>query len=305
MYLYLDESGEHKTPIAWKKALKPQHTEFFFVFCILVIEDKKSKFILEDLVAKTTQELSDYYIKRGLNLPKTLEMGELKGRILKRVPAIETGFFEKIAEPEIKCGIYMMLLDKRRLKQPLPEMDKRERRVAWFFRFLLLNVFAPPKKQKVMMLLIDSRPETETPEAKFNFNKMVRDMYKNKMRAVNLKRLKKKVLRYRRYGKKFTPPVGTKLLIAHVDSKRHLCLQAADVLAHFGHTKCMLFGNVDANFAEPDKLARHKERWLKLHEIIDPKIAVWREPQFLSFPRLRTRQLKYPVTKIESSIEEA
>lgn len=275
MYLFLDESGEQKTPIEYKK---DSHTEFFFTFSILLIEDRESKSLIEKIVVETREKICNEHLKRGWRLPKELAKGELKGRILKKFPSIETEFFQSIADPMIKCCIYSMLIDKRELQQPLPEMEKRERRIAWFFRFLFLDTFVPPKSQQVMMLQVDLRDETRTSEGRWRFNKMLRDSYKNKMREVNRERLKEKLSKY---GDEAKAPVLTRLLIAHVDSVRQPALQAADVFAHFGYRKLQLFKRDDLIL--DDRLREERNRWTSLKKIIRPKIAVWREPKFLTY----------------------
>lgn len=264
MYLYADECGDpgfNEYDPEFKK------TEPFLVFCILLIEDNKSKHKIERMVRKTITDLRKHYEKEHKGeIPKELQKEGLSGSMLAKHPDIQLRFFKRIARRDIKHHIYLALFDKRKLKQTLPREEGR--RYALLFTNLFLSSYHFPKNQKFVAFVVHRRYERKVERKRFK--QMILNPFVKKRRTS-------------------IPRKKTILWVFNGKVVNHPSLQICDVIAYFGYTKLRMDSFcLDDGKLRGKKWRKTKERelqikraeWEKAFMVLKPKIAVWRKPQF-------------------------
>ncbi len=271
MYLYADESGDpgyrQDDPQFKKEGAEP-----FFVFCIFLIEDKRSKYKIERIIKQTVTGLRKHYRREhGGHIPKKLRRGRLSPGVLKEHPETRLRFFQRIMKPGIKCHIYTALFDKRKLKGMLPKDEGR--RYALLFRNVFLKTYSLSKNQKFVPLIVEKRYESK--EERKRFDSMVLRAFIKKRRGARRATIDGKIKRKK-----------TMLWVFHAESlTNELPLQIADIIANFAHKKLELDEPLPLNHLLPNererkKREREKERteWEKAFKVLEPKIT-WRTPK--------------------------
>jgi hypothetical protein len=301
MYIYIDESGNFGWPL--KAGSEP-----YMLFSLLVIDDYKSKQAIAQAVSRAIADLRKRHPSCRSDPKRYIK--ELKGsKELDDCPDVRQRFFKRLIK-KADFKIYVIILDKRLLKQRLPD-NYMER-----YSMLLLNILYAvpiPKNQRLITMVVDSQAKAEptqpvkvrySSKAKRSCQKIAREQDRNRrnqytqMIASVFKRILKKK--------------GTHLKVWHVRSHDDRCLQAVDVIGHFifqrsrlDNKRATIFKRLLPEERDLKQLEKNKhwqeylkERyiWLQANEVLKPRIAWIRKPTILHrqmIDKLTRLSLKY------------
>lgn len=220
MYIYIDESGNFGYPL--KTGSEP-----YMLFCILVIDDQKSKQAIAQAVSRAVVDLRKHHPSCKNGDKRILE---LKGsKELCDCPDVRLRFFKRILK-KANFHIYSIILDKRILRQQLPE-NYMER-----YSMLLLNILYAipiPKNQRWVTMVVDSQAKAEpTQPLKVRYSSKSKRLHQNRARAQDIKRRNQYTQMITSVFKRSLKPLGTHLHVWHIRSCDDRCLQAVDVIGH-------------------------------------------------------------------------
>ena len=279
MYIYIDESGNFGWPCK-------SNSDPFMIFAVLLIPDEKSKKAIAQRVSRAIVELKTCHPSRkgiGHNLP----ILELKGsKELHDRPEVRRRLFKRMIK-NANFEVYIIILDKRRMTQSLPQ-NYMERYSA-----LLLNILLSvkiPNNQKWVTMVVDSQAKAEPTQP-------IKRKYPSKAKRYAQKRLRVKdrnrkniynqmvTTAFRRYLSK----KRTFLKVWHVRSQEDRCLQAVDVISNMIYQRLRLYETRKTLYFQSPAKDREKElalnlRWKKLldeqkkteeaYQILKPAISV-------------------------------
>lgn len=286
MYIYIDESGNFGWPL--KAGSEP-----YMLFSVLVIEDQKSKRAISQAVSQTIVDLRKHHPSCKNDPSKRIL--ELKGsKELCDRPDVRLRFFKRIAQ-KANFHIYGIILDKRVLKQKLPE-NYMER-----YSMLLLNILYAipiPKNQKWVTMVVDSQEKAEpTKPLKVRYPSKAKRLQQKRARAQDRNRRNQYTQMITSVFKRVLKKHGTHLKVWHIRSEDDRCLQAVDVISHFIYQRRRLDDERDKLFQKLSPPERHREQlqnnrqwqeierghttWSEAYEVLKPKIEWIRRPQYL------------------------
>ncbi len=286
MYIYIDESGNFGWPL--KAGSEP-----YILFSLLVIDDQKSKHAISQAVSRAIVDLRKHHPSCKGNPNKRIL--ELKGsKELSDRPDVRLRFFKRIVK-KANFHIYAVILDKRILKQKLPD-NYMER-----YSMLLLNILYAipiPKNQKWVTMVVDSQERADS-------TKPIKVRYSSKSKRLTQKRLRTQDMNRRnQYNqmiastfKNYLKPSGTHLKVWHIRSDDDRCLQAVDVIGHFIYQWLRLDEEREKLFQTLLPIERNREQleknskwqtikserttWFEAYEVLKPKIEWIRRPKLL------------------------
>jgi len=307
MYIYIDESGNFGWPL--KAGSEP-----YMLFCLLVIDDQKSKQAISQAVSRAIVDLRKHH-PSCKNAPDKRIL-ELKGsKELCDRPDVRLRFFKRIVK-KASFRIYAVILDKRVLNQKIPD-NYMER-----YSMLLLNILYAipiPRNQRWVTMVVDSQARAEpTQPVRVRYSSKAKRLRQKRARAQDRRRCQQYNDMITSVFKDFLKPSGTHLKVWHSRSEDDHCVQAVDVIGHFMYEKLRLdeerqklFQNLLPKERSREKLERNS-RWQKLkserttwyeaHKVLKPRIEWIRRPRYLhrrligklaSFARQYERQKKW------------
>lgn len=286
MYIYIDESGNFGWPLK-------VGSESYMIFSLLVIEDRKSKRAIAQAVSRAIVDLHKHHPSCKTNPSKRIL--ELKGsKELNDRPDVRIRFFKRIVK-KANFSIYGVILDKRLIKQKLPE-DYMER-----YAILLLNILYAipiPKNQKWVTMVVDSQERAEpTKPVKVRYSSKSKRLAQKRLRIHDRNRRNQYNQMITIVFKNYLKPSGTHLKVWHVRSNNDRCLQAADVISHFIYERLKLdeerekiYSSLPPDQRRSQNLEKNKrwqknkslrEEWDKSWNILKPKIKWLRSPKYL------------------------
>jgi hypothetical protein len=286
MYIYIDESGNFGWPL--KAGSEP-----YMIFCLLVIDDRKSKQAISQAVSRAIVDLRKHH-PSCRNAPDKRIL-ELKGnKELCDRPDIRLRFFKRIVK-KANFRIYAVILDKRVLNQTLPE-NYMER-----YSMLLLNILYAipiPGNQKWVTMVVDSQARAEsTQPVKVRYSSKAKRLRQKRARSQDRIRCLQYTNMITSVFKGFLKPRGTHLKVWHRRSETDRCLQAVDIIGHFMYQKLRLdeereklFQSLLPKDKSREKLASNsrwqkikseRNTWHKAHEVLRPRIEWIRRPRYL------------------------
>ena len=286
MYIYIDESGNFGLPL--KAGSEP-----YMLFSLLVIEDQKSKHAISQAVSRAIVDLRKHH--PGCKNDPDKRILELKGsKELCDRPDVRLRFFKQIAK-KANFHIYAVILDKRILKQSLPE-NYMER-----YSMLLLNILYAipiPKNQKWVTMVVDSQAKAEpTQPVKVRYPSKAKRLQQKKARAQDINRRNQYTQMITSVFKRFLKPSRTHLKVWHMRSHDDSCLQAVDIIGHFIYQRLRLDDERERLFQTLPPRERSREQleknikwqkikserstWFEAYEVLKPKIEWIRRPQIL------------------------
>jgi hypothetical protein len=222
MYIYIDESGNFGWPL--KASSEP-----YMLLSVLVIDDLKSKQAIAQAVSRAIIDLRKHHPSCKSNPDKRIK--ELKGTgELRDRPDVRLRFFKRIVR-KANFHIYAVLLDKRDLKQKLPEKYMER------YSMLMLNILYSipiPKNQKWVTMVVDSQAKAEpTQPLKVRYSSEAKRLQQKRARAQDRNHRNQYIQMITSVFKRFLKPRGTHLQVWHIRSHDDRCLQAVDVIGHF------------------------------------------------------------------------
>ena len=277
MYIYIDESGNFGWPL--KAGSEP-----YMLFCLLVIDDRKSKRAISQAVSRAIVDLRKHH--PGYRNAADKRILELKGnKELSDRPDVRLRFFKRIAK-KANFGIYIVILDKRVLKQAVPKSYMERCSV------LLLNILYAitiPRNQKWVTMVVDSQARAErTQPVKVRYSSKARRIRQQRARGQDQRRLNQHNDMITSAFKSFLKPRGTYLKVWHIRSEDDRCLQAVDVIGHFlyqglrlGEEREKLLQKLLPQERSRKELERNSEwqkaksehaTWYQAYEVLRPKI---------------------------------
>jgi len=295
MYIYIDESGNFGWPL--KSGSEP-----YMLFCVLVIDGLRAKKAISQAVSRAIVDLRKHHPSCRDDPERRIL--ELKGnKLLCDRPDVRLRLFKRIVK-KANFHIYSIVLDKRVLKQKLPE-DYMER-----YSMLLLNILCAiqiPENQKWVTMVVDSQARAEpTQPVKVRYSSKAKRLRQKRARHQDRNRFNKYNQMITSVFKGFLKPKGTHLKVWHCRSENDYCLQAVDVIVHFMYQKLRmdeerqkLFQNIPSKERGPIKLANNSQwqriksasdRWYEAHKVLKPRIEWINRPEFL-----RRRRMYKPV----------
>jgi FtsZ-binding cell division protein ZapB len=229
MYIYIDESGDFGWPL--KTGSEP-----YMLFCLLVIDDKKSKEAISRAVSRAILDLRKHH-PSCKNVPDKRIL-ELKGsKELCDRPDVRLRFFKRIVK-KANFHIYAVILDKRLLNQKIPD-NYMER-----YSVLLLNILYAipiPRNQKWVTMVVDSQARAEpTQPVKVRYSSKAKRLQQKRARTKDRNRCNQYNQMITSVFTSFLKPSGTHLKVWHSRSENDRCLQAVDVIGHFMYQKLRL-----------------------------------------------------------------
>ena len=202
MYIYIDESGNFGWPL--KAGSEP-----YMLFSLLVVDDQKSKHAISQAVSRAIVDLRKHHPSCKNDPDKRIL--ELKGsKELCDRPDVRLRFFKRIVK-KANFHIYAVILDKRILKQRLPE-NYMER-----YSMLLLNILYAipiPKNQKWVAMVVDSQAIAEpTQPVKVRYSSKAKRLHQKRARAKDINRRNQYTQMITSVFKRFLKPSGTHLKV--------------------------------------------------------------------------------------------
>jgi FtsZ-binding cell division protein ZapB len=307
MYIYIDESGNFGWPL--KAGSEP-----YMLFSLLVIDDHKSKQAIAQAVSRAITDLRKRHPSFRSDSKRYIK--ELKGsNELADCPDVRLSFFRRIVR-KAKFHIYSVILDKRVLKQPLPE-NYMER-----YSMLLLNILYAipiPKNQRWVTMVVDSQATAEpTQPVKVRYNSKTKRLRQKKTRDRDRNRRNQYTQMITSVFKNVLKKKGTHLKVWHIRSHDDRCLQAVDVIGHFSYRRLKLddkrrelFQNFSTQersreFLEKNiqwqKIKDERTGWFEAYEVLRSKIEWIRRPTYLvrhNIDRLAQKAQQYRRSKIQ------
>jgi FtsZ-binding cell division protein ZapB len=229
MYIYIDESGDFGWPL--KTGSEP-----YMLFCLLVIDDRKSKQAISQAVSRAILDLRKHH-PSCKSVPDKRIL-ELKGsKELCDRPDVRLRFLKRIVK-KANFRIYFVILDKRILNQKISD-NYMER-----YSMLLLNILYAipiPRNQKWVTMVVDSQERAEpTQPVKVRYSSKAKRLRQKRARAQDRRRCQQYNDMITSVFKSFLKPSGTHLKVWHSRSEDDRCLQAVDVIGHFMFQKLRL-----------------------------------------------------------------
>ena len=283
MYIYIDESGNFGWPLR-------EGSEPYMVFCVLVIDDRKSKQAISQAVSRAIVDLRKHHPScRNATSKRILE---LKGnKELCDRADVRARFFKRIVR-KASFRIYSVILDKRVLNQSIPE-NYMER-----YSMLLLNILYAvliPKNQRWVTMVVDSQATAQpTQPLKVRYSSKAKRLRQKSARARDRNRRNQYRQMITGAFKSFLKPRGTHLRVWHSRSEDERCLQAVDVIGHFMYQRLRLdeerrklLGRLSPRDRGTKKLKSNREwqklesertAWYEAHAAIGSRIAWIRRP---------------------------
>jgi hypothetical protein len=291
MYIYIDESGNFGWPL--KAGSEP-----YMLFCLLVIDDRKSKQAISQAISRAIVDLRKHHPSCKSAPDKRIL--ELKGsKELCDRPDVRLRFFKRIVK-KANFHIYTVILDKRVLNQRLPK-NYMER-----YSMLLLNILYAiriPRNQKWVTMVVDSQARAErTQPVKVRYSSKTKRLRQQRARAQDRSRCDQYNQMVTSVFKSFLKPRGTHLEVWHIRSEDDRCLQAVDVIGHFIYRglrleeeREKLFQNLLPKERSRKKLERNSQwqkvksdrnTWFEAYEVLRPKIELKRRARYLRRQRI-------------------
>jgi hypothetical protein len=286
MYIYIDESGNFGWPLKTR-------SEPYMLFCVLVVDDRKSKKAISQAVSRAIVDLRKHHPSCRNDPDKRIL--ELKGnKELCDRPDVRMRFFKRIVK-KANFHIYAVVLDKRVINQNLPG-NYMER-----YSMLLLNILYAipiPKNQKWVTMVVDSQAIAEpTRPVKVRYSSKAKRLRQKRARVQDRSRCNQYTQMITSVFKGFLKPRGTHLKVWHSRSEDDRCLQAVDIIGHFIYQKLRLDEERQKLFQNllPKERSRKKlesnSRWQKMksghaswheaNEVLRPRIEWIRRPRYL------------------------
>ena len=284
MYIYIDESGNFGWPL--KAGSEP-----YMLFSVLVIENQKSKRAIAQAVSRAIVDLRKHH--PGCKNDPDKRILELKGsKELADRPDVRLRFFKRIVK-KANFHIYAVILDKRLIKQKLPD-NYMER-----YSMLILNILYAipiPKNQRWVTMVVDSqeRADSTTP-VKVHYPSKAKRLQQKGLRTQDQNRRYQYTQMITSVFKRFLKPHETHLHVWHVRSNDDRCLQAADVIGHLMYQRLRLNEEREKLFQillpserSREQLEKNKrwqknkalrEEWGKAWNILKPKIKWLKRPK--------------------------
>lgn len=286
MYIYIDESGNFGWPL--KAGSEP-----YMLFSLLVIEDQKSKQAIAQAVSRAIVDLHKHHPSCKSDSDKRIEELKGSGELADR-PDVRLRFFKRIAK-KANFHIYSVILDKRVLKQKLPD-SYMER-----YSMLLLNILYAipiPKNQKWVTMVVDSQAKAEpTRPLKVRYSSKAKRLRQKRARAKDRSRRDQYTQMITSVFKRFLKPSRTHLKVWHIRSHDDRCLQAVDVIGHFMYQglrlreeketlfQSLLPGERSREQLEKNKrwqkIKKERNTWFEAREALKPRIEFVRRPTHL------------------------
>lgn len=286
MYIYIDESGNFGWPL--KTGSEP-----YMLFCVLVIDDRKSKRAISQAVSRAIVDLRKHH-PSCRNAPDK-RISELKGnKELCDRADVRLRFFKRIVK-KANFHIYAVVLDKRVINQNLPA-DYMER-----YSMLLLNILYAiriPKNQRWVTMVVDSQARAEpTGPVKVRYSSKAKRLQQKMARDQDRSRCNQYNQMITNVFKNFLKPHGTHLKVWHRRSEDDHCLQAVDIGAHFIYQKLRLdeerhklfqkllpqerSGKKLESNSQWQKIKSERRSWYEANEVLKPRIEWVKRPQRL------------------------
>jgi hypothetical protein len=291
MYIYIDESGDFGWPL--KEGSQP-----YMLLSVLVIDDLKSKQAIAQAVSRAIVDLRKHHPSCKNDPNKRIE--ELKGSgELRDRPDVRLRFFKRIVK-KANFHIYAVILDKRSVKQKLPE-NYMER-----YSMLMLNILYAipiPKNQKWVTMVVDSQATADpTRPLKVRHPSKAKRLRQKRARAQDRNRRNQYNQMITSAFKRFLKPRGTHLKVWHIRSHDDRCLQAVDVIGHFMYQRLKSDEEIK-NFRKSlspyerspkqleknvkwQKIKRERTSWFEAHEVLKPRIEFVRRTKNLMRQRV-------------------
>jgi FtsZ-binding cell division protein ZapB len=307
MYIYIDESGNFGWPLE-------TGSEPYMLFSLLVIEDQKSKQAIAQAVSRAIADLRKHHPSCKSDPNKRIE--ELKGSgELRDRPDVRLRFFKRIVK-KANFHIYGVILDKRLLKQKLPD-NYMER-----YSMLILNILYAipiPRNQKWVTMVVDSQAKAEpTQPLKVRYSSKAKRLRHKRARAQDRNRRNRYTQMITSVFKRFLKPRGTHLKVWHIRSHDDRCLQAVDVIGHFMYQGTILKEKRESLFqsllprersrkqleknSRWQKVKRERTNWFEALEVLKPRISFVRRPTHLvrqSVSKLARKSRLYRQAKLQ------
>ena len=263
------------------------------LFSVLVIEDLKSKRAIAQAISRAIADLRKHHPSCKNDPNKRI--AEFKGsEELRDRPDVRLRFFKRIAR-KADFHIYSVILDKRTLKQTLPD-NYMER-----YSILLLNILYAipiPKNQRWVTMVVDSQAKADpTQPNKVRYPSKGRRLRQKRLRVQDRNRRNQYTNMITDVFKGVLKPHGTHLKVWHIRSHEDRCLQAADVIGNFMYQRLRLdeereklYKSLSPRERQPQQLQKNKqwrknyqERtiWFEAYEVLRPRIGFIRRPQHL------------------------
>jgi hypothetical protein len=286
MYIYIDESGNFGWPL--KAGSDP-----YMLFSLLVIEDQKSKQAIAQAVSTAITDLRKHHPSCKSDPNKHIE--ELKGSgELRDRPDVRLRFFKRIVK-KANFHVYGVILDKRFLKQELPD-NYMER-----YSMLLLNILYAipiPKNQKWITMVVDSQEKADpTRPLKVRYPSKAKRLRQKRARTQDRNRRNQYTQMITSVFKRFLKPSGTYLKVWHIRSHDDRCLQAVDVIGNFMYQGLRLRDEKETLFQSLlprersreqleknkrwQKIKRGRNTWFEAQDVLKNKIGWIRYPRYL------------------------
>jgi hypothetical protein len=291
MYIYIDESGDFGWPL--KAGSEP-----YMLFCLLVIDNQKSKQAISQAVSRAIIDLRKHH-PSCKNAPDKRIL-ELKGsKELCDRADVRLRFFKRIVR-KASFHIYAVILDKRVLNQKLPD-NYMER-----YSMLLLNILYAipiPGNQKWVTMVVDSQARAEsTRPVKVRYSSKAKRLRQRRARTQDRNRRNQYNKMIASFFKAFLKPQGTHIEVWHSRSEDDHCLQAVDVIGHFMYQKLRLDEERDKLFqnllpkersrkelernSRWQKIKSDRTAWYEAHAVLRPRIEWVRRPDHLQRRRI-------------------
>ncbi|MBA7594357.1 hypothetical protein ES703_01298 [subsurface metagenome] len=263
------------------------------LFSVLVIDDRQSKRAIAQAVSRAIVDLRKHHPSCKSDPDRRIE--ELKGSgELRDRPDVRLRFFKRIVR-KANFHIYAVILDKRVLKQKLPE-DYMER-----YSMLMLNILYAipvPKNQKWATMVVDSQAKADpTRPLKVRYPSKAKRLRQKRARARDRSRRDQYTQMITSVFKRFLKPRGTHLKVWHIRSHDDRCLQAVDVIGHFIYQGLRLYEEKETLFQSLSpreqsrkqleknlkwqKIKRGRTSWFEAREVLKLKIEWIGRPQYL------------------------
>ncbi len=297
MYIYIDESGNFGWPL--KAGSEP-----YMLFALLVIDDYKSKNAISQAVSRTLVDLRKHHpMCKG---DSTKRFIELKGsKELSDRSDVRLRFFKRIVK-KANFHIYGVILDKRVLKQRLPD-NYMER-----YSMLILNILYAipiPKNQKWVTMVVDSQAKAEpTQPVKVRYYSKAKRLRQKRARAQDRNRRNQYTQMITSVFKRVLKKHGTHLKVWHIRSENDRCLQAVDVITHFMYQRLRLDEEREKLFqgltpkehnreqleknSQWQKIKKARGVWFEVYEVLKPRIEFIRRAGYLRRQKIG-RLMKY------------
>lgn len=263
------------------------------LFSLLAIDDRKSKHAISQAVSRAIVDLRKHHPSCRNDPNKRIE--ELKGsKELADCPDVRLRFFKRIVK-KADFHIYAVILDKRILRQKLPD-NYMER-----YSMLLLNILYAipiPKNQRWVTMVVDSQAKAApTQPVKVRYSSKGKRLRQKRAKAQDQNRRNQYTQMITSVFKRVLKKHGTHLHVWHIRSEDDRCLQAVDVIVHFMYQKLRLdeereklFQNLLPKERWPKQLENNSrwqkikgERtdWFEAHEMLKSRIEFIRRPKLL------------------------